>query len=115
RQEVASRTVMVVDDIQDSGQAVQMAGIDQTLHRLWTAVGVMRGEKVDAVVTPAPRAGELGHRHDLDRIHAELDQLGEALDRRIECSGGGERADVKLVEDEAGKWAAAPAGVAPRI
>ena len=115
RQEVADRAEVVVDDIQDHGQAGQMARVDKTLHRLGTAIGLVGREQVDAVVTPAARAGELGHRHDLDRIHAELDQVGEALDRGIERSGGGERADVKLVQDEAFKWAAAPAGVAPRM
>ena len=78
-----------------------MAGVDQPLEPVRSAVGVVRRVQVDAVVAPAAHAGELLHRHQLDVRDAELDEMVEPLDRAGERALGAERADVQLVEHAA--------------
>ena len=99
---------MVVDDVEDHGQAGGVGGVDEPLEPLRAAVGGLRGRHVDAVVAPAAAARELGHRHQLDRGDAELAQLGQVRDRRLERALGRERADVQLVQHEVAQARAAP-------
>ena len=76
----------------------------QAWTRRWSpsgpAVGVLRGERVDEVVAPAPRPRELADRHQLDGGDPQLEQGREARDDRVEGPLGRERADVDLVEDQ---------------
>jgi hypothetical protein len=55
------------------------------------AVRVVHGVPRDAVVAPAPLAGEGVARQQLDGADAELDEVVEALDRRVEGALGRER------------------------
>ena len=61
-----------------------MAGVDQPLQAIRAAVGVPRGEEVDAVVAPAEPAGEVGHRHQLDVGDAQPLEVVEPVDDRLE-------------------------------
>ena len=90
-----------------------VGGVDQPLEPVRPAVGVVRGEQVHPVVAPAPVAGELGHRHQLDGVDTQVDQVPEVLDGPVERALGGERADVALVEDRPGQRHPPPAAVAP--
>ena len=60
---------------------------------------MVRGEQVDTVVAPAPAAGELGHRDQLDGVDTKVGQVLQVLDRRVEGALGRERADVQLIKD----------------
>ena len=108
RQVVAARSEVVVDDVQDDGQAVAVGGVDEALEAVRAAVGLVRRVPVDAVVAPAPLAAERVHRHELDVGDAEFDQVRQALDGGVECAAGGERADVQLVDDRARQGPAGP-------
>ena len=51
---VARRAEVVVDHIEEDGQAARVAGIDQAFQPLRAAVGVMGGVEVHAVIAPPP-------------------------------------------------------------
>ena len=84
RQVVARRPEVVVDHVEDRAEPARVAGIDQTLEPVGTAVDVPGREQVDPVVAPAEPAGELGHRHDLDVGHAQRLEVIEPLDGGFE-------------------------------
>ena len=73
---------------------------DRTAEAARAAVGGLGREQVHAVVAPVPRSRELGDRHQLDRRDAQVHQLREMGDDRLEGAGAGERSDVELVEDD---------------
>src|SRR6185437_13510906 len=58
-------------------------------------------------------AREGGDRHQLDHGHAEVAEVVEPLDRRVERSPRGERAQVQLVDHRPVQRRAPPAAVAP--
>ena len=91
---------VVVDDVEDHGQPRLVAGVDEAAEAGRPAVGGVDGVEVDPVVAPAPRPGEGGHRHDLDRVDPEAGQVAEPPDGRVEGPLGGEGAAVQLVEDQ---------------
>ena len=105
---------VVVDDVEQHGQALAVRGVDELLQPVRPAVGGLRGGDVDAVVAPAVAARELADRHHLDRRDAELAQLAQVRDRGLERALGREGADVQLVEDELADRRRAPVGVGPR-
>ena len=74
---------------------------------------MMRGEEVDAVVAPSAIAREFGNRHQLDVRDAELGQMVEAIDRRIEGSRRREGANMQLIHDRGIERRGIPAGVGP--
>ena len=85
---------MVVDDVQNDGQAAAVALGHETRQPLRAAVGILDGEGIDAVIPPVPPARELGHRHELDGRHAELPEVIEVRHDAIERALPAERADV---------------------
>ena len=113
----ARRAEVVVDHVEDHRQSLAMGLGDEggQLHR--AAVGGLGGGDIDAVVTPAPGPGELGHGHDLHRGDAELGQITEALRRGRERALGSEGADVQLVDEQVrqrrGHEAATPSRAQP--
>ena len=72
-------------------------------------------EQIDAVVAPAEPPREIGQRHDLDHGDAEVDEVGQPLDRRPKRANLRERADVQLVDYLTGDLHAAPGAVAPFV
>lgn len=79
---------VVVDDIERDTEAAGVRGVDEALQRRRTSVGVVDGVEGDAVVAPAALARESGDRHQLDDVDAELGEVVEALDRRVERALG---------------------------
>ena len=91
-----------------------MAGVDKPLEPVRAAVGVMRGEQVDAVVAPSP----IGRRTRRPAAARWRRRRGSTRCRgarwppsKVPC--GGEGADVALVEDRSGQRHPPPAAVAP--
>src|SRR5262249_16617316 len=88
-------------------------GIDETPQVVGPAVAAGRGVEADAVVTPAATAGEVGQRHQFDRVDAEVGQLSEL---RLDTSEGpfrAERADLHLLKDQILPPDVVPAGIGP--
>jgi hypothetical protein len=104
---------VVVDDVDEHAEAPGVARVDQGLQPVGPAVGVVRRPQVDPVVAPAPAAGELDDRHELDGVDAQLDQVVEVVDGTGEGPGGREGADVQLVEHRVLERAPPPRRVGP--
>ena len=75
-----------------------MGGIDQALQIFRSPVGAGGGKEGDAVVSPVPASGEIGHRHELDRAHPEPRDLRELAGERVEGAVRGVGSDVQLIE-----------------
>ena len=58
---------VVVNDIEKDRQPGRVAGIDQLLQTVRSAVAILRGVRKYAIVTPVPAAGKLSDRHQLQR------------------------------------------------
>ena len=110
----AVRAEVVVDDVEEHGQALAVRRVDEPAQVVGPAVGVRRRVERGAVVAPAPLAGEVGERHELDGRHAHLRQRGQLLAHAVERAGRGERPDVELVDDEVRQRGRGPAPVGPR-
>ena len=104
---------MVVDDVEDHPEAAPVAGVDEPLEPVGAAVRLVRRVPADAVVAPVVLAVESVDRQHLDEVDAELDEVVEPLDGRVEGAARCERADVHLVEDAAGQLPAGPGPVGP--
>ena len=91
-----------------------MTRVDEPAEAVGTAVAGLGGVREHAVVSPVPRAGELGDRHQLDGGDTERTQVVESLDDRVERARVGEGADVDLRDDEVGDDPADPLGIRPR-
>ena len=105
---------MVVDDVEEDGEALRVAGVHEAAQPLRTAVGRLRRIEVNAVVTPVARARELGDRHELQRGDPQVGQPREMRDDGFEGARGRGGAHVELVEDEVHARAAPEALVRPR-
>ena len=92
-----------------------MAGVDEPDQPVGAAVRFVHGVPEHAVVAPAVRAAERVDRHQLDEVDAEIDQIVQLLDRRVEGAVRGERADVQFVDHRALDRAARPVAVGPRV
>ena len=78
---------MVVHDVHDHRDAGGVAGVDESLQRVGASVRVVHRVEVDAVVPPAALARERGHRQQLDRADAEVDEVADVLDGAVERAG----------------------------
>ncbi len=114
-QHVALRAQVVEHAVEAHRQAGRVGGVDEPAQPRRAAVGVLGGVGEDTVVAPVAPTRELGHRHELDRGHAQLAQLREARNDAVERPLRRERADVQLVEDQLVERDAAPAAVAPVV
>ena len=97
-QDVACRPEVVVDHVEDRGEAPRVAGVDEALEGVWTAVRVVGGREENAVVSPPVVPRELVDRHDLHCPHAEVHQVVEPLDGGVEGALGREGPDMQLVD-----------------
>jgi hypothetical protein len=91
---------VVVDDVEDHLQAMLVRGGDELGKTGGSAVGGVRCRDVHAVISPAVVPGKLGHRHHLDRGHADLRKLCQMCGRRLERALGRERPDMHLIDHE---------------
>src|SRR5262245_20948043 len=62
---ISFRTEVVVNDIENNGQTLLVASIDQALQAGWSAVGILHGEGINTVIAPVSATGKLPHRHKL--------------------------------------------------
>ena len=115
RQVVATRSEMVVDDIQDHGEPVAVGGVDEALQPVGAAVGLVGRVPADTVVAPSAAAAEGVDGHQLDVADSQLDEVCKMRDRRVERPGRGERADVQLVDDRSRQRPAGPRLVRPLV
>ena len=113
RQVVPLRAEVVVDHVEQNRESGAVRGIHQPLEPVRAAVRALHRVERHAVVPPVAAAGELGHRHDLHRRHAELAERGKALDDPVERARGSEGPHVQLVDDEIGRLDSTPRAVAP--
>ena len=104
---------VVVDDVEHDREATAVTRVDEPLEPLGTAVRRLGRVEVHSVVTPVAATGELGDGHDLDGVDPHVPEMVEALDDRLERARSGERAHVKLVENQALEGQAAPRRVGP--
>ena len=98
REVVAGGAEVVVDDVEENGEPVGVAGIDEALEGIGPAVGFVRGEEIDAVVAPALDSGKGIDGHELDVGDAEVAERIELRLRGVECAFGREGADMELIE-----------------
>ncbi len=115
RQVIAVGAEVVVDDVQQHGQAEAVGRVHQPAQIVGRAVAARRREGRDPVIAPVAVAGKIGHGHQLDGRHPERAQGAETLTRRREGAGRGEGADVQLVDDEVSQRPAGPVRVGPSI
>ena len=104
---------VVVHDVEHRGQPAGVAGVHESLEAVRAAVRDVCGEQIHAVVPPVPLAGELGHRHHLDRRHAERPQRIQPPDRGVARAFPRERAEVELVENVVGEREPPPPLIGP--
>ena len=71
RQVVAFRAQVVVNHVQDHGQAPLMAGVDQPFETFGPPVTVLHRERINPVVAPVAPSRKLGHRHQLQGCEAQ--------------------------------------------
>ena len=84
-----ARAEVVVNDVEDHRDALLVGALDELLERQRASVGGLNRKDMGGVVAPRPFSRELGYRHDLDRIDAELFQMPQAGRHRGELAGYG--------------------------
>ena len=104
---------VVVDDIEEDGEAALVSGIDKAAKRGGASVIGLHRVEADAVIAPVAGTGDGVDRHEFDGRDAEVAEVIEALDGRVEGASGGEGADVEFVENEAGQGKSTPVTVLP--
>ena len=75
---VSGRAQVVVHHVDDHAEPGAVTGVHEAFETLRTAIGVVWGKQVDAVVAPPPIAREFGDRHHLDGVDSELDEVRQA-------------------------------------
>src|ERR1700691_3196919 len=110
---VPLRTQVIVNDVENDAEAVPVRRIDEALHRVGSAVRMMRCEQIDAVVAPSARTRKLAHRHHLDMSHAEITQVAKPLDGGVKRPRVRERANVAFVNDRRRQRSLPPLSMAP--
>src|ERR1700679_4121450 len=74
------RTEMVDDDVEDDGDTLGMRGVDELLEAVRAAIGALDSERIGEPVSPRGFAGKGHERHELQRVDAEIFQVGEPGD-----------------------------------
>src|SRR6516225_7759250 len=110
---VSFRTDMVVDDVEDDGDAQGVGGVDEAAEINRLAVEMGGREKIDAVVSPAESARKFCHRHDFEAGDTELGESRKFAQGSIPAPLRGECADMHFVDDEAFSREPAPCPVGP--
>ena len=109
----AVRSGMVVDDVEENGEAKGVRAVDEPPQGIGRAVLACRGEEVHPVVAPVPPPGKRPDRQELDRAHPEIPQVGQPIGHRLERARAAEGADVELVDHEILEGRGAPRLVGP--
>src|ERR1700674_384209 len=118
REIISRRSKVVVNHVEQNGEASRMAGIDQPLQSLRAAVSMVGCEDVHTVVAPSAIARKLDYRHQLDVSDTKVLEMAETIDRGIEGTGCREGANMHFVYDrgiECGRIQVCVAPVEARI
>ena len=91
---------MVIDHIQDNGDARLVTGVDEAFEAKMTAIGILHGEGGHTVIAPVAFAGELGHGHEFDGGDAKFFEPIQVRNDGVKGAFGRESTDMKLVDDE---------------
>jgi hypothetical protein len=78
---------VVVNNVEDPFDVMPVGALDELLERQRTSLGELNRKDMGGVVAPRSLSRELGHRHDLDRIDAELFQMSQTGRHRRELAG----------------------------
>ena len=81
---VAGRTEVIEHRVDEHSQTPPVAGLDEPHQAVGAAVRFVHGVPQHTVVTPAVRAGERVDRHQFDEVDAEIDELVQLFDGRVE-------------------------------
>ena len=112
---------VVVDDVEDDGDATTVGGIDEPAEPVRTPVRLLDREDEGGVVAPRDVAGELVGRHHLDDVDAQVGQVVELADDGLEVAAPAARRveaeapHVELVDDHLVPGRRGVADAAPRI
>jgi hypothetical protein len=104
---------VVVDDVEDDGEAVLVGGVDEALEAAGTAIGVLDGEGIDDVVAPIAGTRELGYGHEFEGGNAQFLELLQVGEDGVEGALGGVGTCVYLVKNVIPKGEPDPGGVGP--
>ena len=74
---------MIVDDVENDGDAKGMRAVDEAAEIIRSAVQVRGGEEIDAVVAPAEPTGEFRHGHDFKAGDPELGKSRQFARQRL--------------------------------
>ena len=96
---IPARPEVVVDHIEQHGQALAMRRIHKALQRVRSSVWLVNRVERHAVITPAMAALERSYRHQLHMRDSKLGQVIELVRRGIERAFRRKRADVQLVDE----------------
>jgi len=104
---------VVVDDIEEDGEAALVSRIDKAAKGGGASVIGLHGVEANTVIAPVAGTGDGVDGHEFDGGDAEVAEVIEALDGGVEGGSGGEGADVEFVENVAGEGKSAPVIVLP--
>ena len=85
---------MAVHHVEQNSDATRVCRFDESLQVLRPPVGRVRGVYEHTVVSPATQAGEVAHRHNLDRGKDQRREVIQLPDRRKKGTLGCERTDM---------------------
>src|ERR1700677_3446064 len=112
-QRVSVRTKMVVDDVENDGDAERMRAIDKATEIIGPTIKPCRSKDVYPVITPAEPARELRDRHQFNTRDAKAGERCELAGCRMPCALPSEGADMQLIDDELLTRQAAPSNIRP--
>src|SRR5580704_3873837 len=104
---------MVVDYIQNDGDAYCMRAIDEGAEIIWGAIKPRGCKKIYPVVAPSELSGEICNRHQFDYGNSEIGELLQMLDCGAVCAFLSESADVHFINNLAFDAKSLPGGVGP--
>ena len=93
---------VVVNYIENYGNTVFVAGVDEFFEAFGATVGVLDGVGIYAVVSSVSFARELGYWHYFDGVDSQFFKLFELGNYCFKCSGFCECADVQFVNNHFG-------------
>jgi len=97
---------MAVNDIDDDGDPMLVANIDQGLEVGPASEALVHTEIADRQITPVNGRADIRQGHDLDRIHAKVGEIGNDLSHLIQVAP--KLGDINFVYDEVGEIRRAP-------
>ena len=112
-QVIPVRAEMVVDDVEDGGDAEPVGTVDKGAELVRATVETGRRERVDPVIPPAELAGKIRHRHQFETGDPQLGQSWQFAGRFLPVPIRRKGADMQLVNDQLLAATAAPPSIGP--